>query len=395
MISNCKRMTAPCVPVLLGSIALYILAKTAGIEVIDGVTAATRISGPGSTATATPKFSISVMQGPAIASGARLLEGQRLQMNIAITNPWSNNTVTMDVNPKPVGLTLTSTGTNASPRWLLDWTPSGIKSNYSQNLTFTATFKSSGTLNTSQMSLTTLAGANNTYQTSLSIPLGPHQPPVLTKIPAQVAAEGTPYTLSLSATSPENNSISFAIEPMPRGSTLSNPAQQKDGSWLSTLAWTPDQASLGSNNLTVTATDSYLNSSTGTLSSSSTTQLLNIQVFTPPALSNAAIKSVGISSASWTAASSTLTVKGTIAMNKGKKLPTGSQIQIGTGSQVALSQSTALVKPGSTGGWTATIKSLPAAQVPCLVTAQLMVNKAANNLPGLLAVTGAPASCIQ
>ena len=379
---TCKRLTAPVIPFLVGSAALYTLAQTAGIEVIDGVTAATKSSGSGSTTAATPKFSASVTQGPALASGARLLEGQSLQMNIAITNPWSNNTVSMTVSPKPAGLTLTSTGTNAKPMWLLDWTPSGISSNTSQTLVFTASYKSAGS-------------GIQTFNAKLEVPLGPHQPPVLTKIPVQVAAAGQPYTLSLSASSPENNSISFAIDPMPTGSTLSKPAQQKNGSWLSTLSWTPAQSSLGSNNLSVTATDSYLNSSTGTLSSSSTTQLLNIQVLTPPALSNAAIKSVSISSASWTAASGTLTVKGKVTLNTGKKLPTGSLIQIGTGSQIALTQSTALVKPGSTGSWTATIKSLPAAQVPCLVTAQLQISKAASNLPGLLAVTGAPASCIQ
>jgi hypothetical protein len=85
----------------------------------DALTAAT--SGAASAA-----FALSVLEGPNIRAGASLVAGQPVEWLLTVTNPWSNNTVSMAIsNPQP-GMTLTPSSTNqANPSWKLTWTPDG------------------------------------------------------------------------------------------------------------------------------------------------------------------------------------------------------------------------------------------------------------------------------
>jgi hypothetical protein len=83
----------------------------------DALTAATSTS-------LTPSFSGNLLAGPNVLAGNALTVGQELKLAVCVTNPWSNNTVSMTLNNQVNGQTLMPYSTNPSaPCWLLDWTP--------------------------------------------------------------------------------------------------------------------------------------------------------------------------------------------------------------------------------------------------------------------------------
>ena len=107
-----------------------------------------------------PGFSAIVLIGPNVLNGAAVNVGQALQLKVIVSNPWSNNTVSMALANVLPGMTLVQNSTSQSqPSWVLNWTPDSTEIG-ANNVTFVTTFTQTSGANT---------GTVQTYQPGLPI----------------------------------------------------------------------------------------------------------------------------------------------------------------------------------------------------------------------------------
>lgn len=101
-------------------------------------------------------------------SGASVTVGQPLQLEVVVTNPWTNNTVSMSLARTLPGMSLTQTSNNQTqPTWVLSWTPDSTEIG-TNNVSFVTLFKqtsgaNTGTIQTYQPGLPIKVAAGNGY----------------------------------------------------------------------------------------------------------------------------------------------------------------------------------------------------------------------------------------
>ena len=74
-----------------------------------------------------------------------------------------------------------------------------------------------------------------------------NNPPSITSTAVTTAAENVPYAYDVNATDPDNDALTYSLDVFPEGMTID--------SATGLIAWTPGSTQVGSNNVTVRATD--------------------------------------------------------------------------------------------------------------------------------------------
>lgn len=140
--------------ILIATIALLSpMTSTYAARIADALTAATSSS-------AQPRFIGKVLQGPDVLSGASVGVGQPLKLEVLVTNPWTNNTVSMSLAKVLPGMSLTQlSNSQAQPTWVLSWTPDSSEIG-TNNVAFTTLFTQTSGANT---------GTTQTFQPGLPI----------------------------------------------------------------------------------------------------------------------------------------------------------------------------------------------------------------------------------
>lgn len=346
-------------------LSLSALVAFQGEPVIDGLAAAT-------TTTLQPSFFGKVLSGPDILNGARLLEGQTVQLQVTVQNPWTNNVVKLDFSPKLQGAALSQQSTAQSrPSWVWTWTPpAGSVKSTSQTVTFLASFVQND-------------GTAQLFKPQLAVALGVHAPPVFVPVAGQDVQAGQTLSFEVAATDPESEDIAITGAPLPEGATLT--AAAKSGNkWVSAFSWTPTEADIGAHAITFVATDTFQ------VTGNASTLPVTVTVHAAQTANDPAIVGVKVSAAKWNAKTSKFVAKGQIVLAKKAKLPGDATIQLRASGGAELDSPGALVsKIAKTGAWSASFELAPS-DVPCTLEAQTLIGGAPSNTPGTLAVTGAP-----
>ena len=156
-------------------------------------------------------------------------EGQLLSFTATATDP-DGNALTFSGSNLPTGATV-------SPAGLFSWTPTFAQSG---NYNVTITVIDNGSPPASDFETFTITVGNV------------NRPPVLGAIGAsQTANEGELKTITITATDPDGDTLTFAGSNLPTGASVTN-----NGSGSATFAWTPSFTQAGSYpNVTITVTD--------------------------------------------------------------------------------------------------------------------------------------------
>jgi parallel beta-helix repeat protein len=150
-------------------------------------------------------------------------EGQPLTLSVSATDP-DGDALIYTASPLPTGATFTSQ--------TLSWTPTVTQAG-SYPVTFSV---SDGTLTDSESVTITVVNVN--------------QPPVLSPVGNQTVNEGQLLSVTVSATDPDGDPLTYSASPLPSGATL-NPVS-------GAFAWTPTFTQAGSYPLTVMVNDGDL-----------------------------------------------------------------------------------------------------------------------------------------
>ena len=150
-------------------------------------------------------------------------EGQRLSFTVSATDP-DNDSLSYSATSLPTGATFT-----ASTR-TFSWTPG-----FTQSGSYQVTFKASDP-----------GGLADTETISITV-TNVNRPPVLNPIGSKTVAEGQPLTLTISATDPDGDTLSYTASPLPTGATF-DPSTR-------TLSWTPGVGKAGNYSVKFVASD--------------------------------------------------------------------------------------------------------------------------------------------
>ncbi len=152
--------------------------------------------------------------------------GQLLSFMVSATDQ-DNDAIALSVSNSPAGATFMDAGNGAGT---FQWTPSASQSG-SRTVTFHAT--DAGT-----------PMASATLDVSISVGAA-NRAPVLAAIGNRQVNVNTALAITFSATDPDGNALSYAVQPLPMGATL-NGAQ---------FSWTPNANQVGNHPVTVSVTD--------------------------------------------------------------------------------------------------------------------------------------------
>ena len=160
-------------------------------------------------------------------SNQTVTQATTLTLALSATDPDADP-ITYSATGMPSGATLNGN--------IFSWTP-----NYAQAGIYNITFKASdGLLTASQNAAITVIKVN--------------MPPSLSSIGNKTIAEGSTLTITLSATDPNADPITYSATGMPSGATLNG----------NIFSWTPNYTQAGTYNVTFTASDGLLTSSQST-----------------------------------------------------------------------------------------------------------------------------------
>lgn len=200
--------------------------------------------------------------------GARSVnEGQALAFTATATDP-DGNALTFSAGNLP-------TGASFSPAGAFSWTPTFAQAgNY--NVTFTVTDNGSPAASDFEIVTITVGNVN--------------RPPVLGAInPSQSASSGQPFSLIVSASDPDGDTVRFTGSNLPTGAVLTD-----NLNGTATLAWTPTPAQTGAfPNVTIAVTDNGSPAQTATAQFTITVVAGN----RPPVLAPIGAKTVAVSQA--------------------------------------------------------------------------------------------------
>jgi hypothetical protein len=158
-------------------------------------------------------------------------EGQALTVTISATDPDGGALSFAGAN-LPTGANLVNNGNGSAT---LSWTP-GFSQAGSFPMTVTVTDAGTPPQSDSETFTITVGNVN--------------RPPVLATIGNQTASEGQALTITITATDPDGDALSFAGANLPTGANLVN-----NGNGSATLSWTPGFNQAGNFPMSVTVTD--------------------------------------------------------------------------------------------------------------------------------------------
>ncbi len=168
-----------------------------------------------------------INRSPVISSVSDIscYEKESVSFTVDAVDP-DGDTVSIDCSPMPAGATFADQTFN--------WTPTNEQAG-TYTLTLTAT---DGQL-------------EDTDDVTIDV-LNTNNPPQISSVSDQQVAEGSQLSFSVSATDPDGDSTAITAANLPAGSSFSN----------NTFTWTPDYNQAGNYNVTFTASDGELTSST-------------------------------------------------------------------------------------------------------------------------------------
>ena len=155
------------------------------------------------------------------------IENQPYSYDVEATDPNPGDTLTFSLEMAPAGATIDASS------GLISWTPSAAQTG-AIDFTVRVTDDGAGALFAEQSFTVTVTDIN--------------QPPTITSTPVTIATENQAYTYDVEATDPDpGDTLTFSLVVAPTGATI-------DAS-SGLISWTPTAAQVGSNNVTVRATD--------------------------------------------------------------------------------------------------------------------------------------------
>ncbi len=179
-------------------------------------------------------------------------EGQLLQFTVTATDP-DGDALTFAGANLPTGATLTDHHNGTAT---FSWTPSFTQAGNYPNAMVIVTDSGTPPASASQ-SFTITVGTVN-------------RPPILAPIGNRTATPGLPLSITMTASDPDGDALSFAATNVPAGASF---VDNHNGT--ATFSWTPDSTQTGTHSMTVTVTDA----GTPPLSASET---FTITVLPPP-----------------------------------------------------------------------------------------------------------------
>lgn len=183
--------------------------------------------GNGGTDTATVVITVDgVNDAPSITSTAvtSATVGALYSYDVDATDPDAGANLTYSLSAAPTGMTIDG-GTG-----LISWTPTSDQ----VGVTSVTVSVSDGTLSDSQEFDVNVSGANN--------------PPTIVSTPITTATEDTPYSYDVDATDPDGDTLTYSLAVAPAGMNI-DPATGE-------ITWTPTNAQVGDNLVTVVVEDS-------------------------------------------------------------------------------------------------------------------------------------------
>jgi Putative Ig domain/Bacterial Ig domain len=153
--------------------------------------------------------------------------GQFFQLAVSATDA-DGDAIALSVSNSPTGATFTDNGNGSGS---FAWTPGAVQTG-NRMLTFHADDAGSPM-------------ASATLDVTISVGAVTNRPPVLAAIGDQQVDPGAMLSLTLSATDPENDALSFDLLPLPSGASLLG----------GQLSWTPTAGQVGSYPVTVSVAD--------------------------------------------------------------------------------------------------------------------------------------------
>jgi hypothetical protein len=163
----------------------------------------------------------------AVMAAQQATVGQLLQLAVSATDA-DGDAIALTISNSPTGATFTDNGNGSGS---FGWTP-GAAQTGNHGITLHATDAGSPM-------------ATATLDVTISVGAATNRPPVLAAIGDQQVDPGVTLSLTFSATDPENNGLTFSMQPLPSGASLV----------AGQFSWTPDAAQLGSYPVTVSVAD--------------------------------------------------------------------------------------------------------------------------------------------
>ncbi len=154
--------------------------------------------------------------------------GLLFQLAVAATDP-DGDAIALSVSNAPAGATFADAGNGTGT---FRWTP-GQGQTGNRVVTFHATDAGAPM-------------ASSTLDVAISVGAAVNRAPTLAPVGDQQVDPGVQLAIAFSATDPDGDSVSYAVQPLPSGAALAGNA----------FTWTPTLAQVGSYPVTVTATDS-------------------------------------------------------------------------------------------------------------------------------------------
>ncbi len=153
--------------------------------------------------------------------------GRLFQLAVAATDA-DRDAIALSVSNSPAGASFSDAGNGTGT---FQWTP-GMAQAGNLTVTFHATDGGSPM-------------ASATLDVAISVGAVSNRPPTLAAVGDQRVEPGVQLTVTFSATDPDGNALTFAVQPLPSGATLSG----------NLLAWMPSAGQVGSYPVTVRVTD--------------------------------------------------------------------------------------------------------------------------------------------
>jgi hypothetical protein len=163
----------------------------------------------------------------AAMAAQQAMVGALIQLAVSATDA-DGDAIALTVSNSPTGATFTDNGNGSGS---FAWTPTAAQTG-NRMITFHATDAGSPM-------------ATATLDVTISVGAATNRPPVLAAIGDQQVDPGVTLSLTFSATDPENNGLTFRMQPLPSGASLV----------AGQFSWTPTVAQLGSYPVTVSVAD--------------------------------------------------------------------------------------------------------------------------------------------